>query len=59
MCLLIVVMFAPIPVRALRRGELHQWLQNWKRRGTKTSGATEAAGSAGSEPSEKVKQHSV
>src|SRR5262245_61215030 len=56
--LLIVVMLAPIPVRALRRGELHQWLQSAKHRGTK-AGAKESGASADSESSEKMKQHSV
>ena len=51
-CLLIAVMFLPIPLGALRRGELKQWLKG--RAKSKSAASGEAPNSA-----EKVKQHSV
>jgi hypothetical protein len=52
-CLLIVLVFAPMPVAALRRGELQQWL---KRRHEAKQPATTVESP---DSSEKVKQHSV
>jgi hypothetical protein len=59
-CLLIAAMFAPIPVAALRRGELRQWLQSRKRSNVGGGETNDPAAAAGSpESADKVKQQSV
>jgi hypothetical protein len=59
-CLLIVLMFAPIPVGAFRRGEVRQWLQSLKRSGAKADGANQPLTPAEpAQSSENAKQQSV
>ena len=57
-CLLIALMFAPIPIGAIRRGEWKQWMQGVKQPSVKAGEAKQPLSSA-EQSSENAKQQSV